>query len=32
VGVSVASPFIVENHGINLMKVNTEEDEGYTTD
>ena len=31
-GVSVVSPFIVEKHGINLMKVNAEEDEGYTTD
>lgn len=31
-GVSVAFPFKVEKHGINLMKVNTGEDEGYTTD
>ena len=31
-GVGVASPFKVEKNGINLMKVNTEEDEGYATD
>lgn len=31
-GVSVTSPFKVEKHSINLMKANTEEDEGYTTD